>query len=267
MSSFGSIIKSNNKLNNILNSLVARPPEGDSLQQAEISAAIAGSAIRGADKAANIKRLGRRGLPDFPGIGMIPEIIVGSPALILLDSDAYERARMLGAAYRSAVWDRFNLESQFLLYGKPGKNPAYPLLVQAAVFMVENDIPPVAWTLFSFDVWKDIPGTTTPPSVKWTFSVNRLSSRLSWFENEREHYCVHRSRIGPLHAKLMRDWYAMWDDLLVKNPQTRDQVLDIVEFHFPEDSYENRLISAKSEVVRIQTEIDRLVGEGGELWT
>ena len=222
------------------------------------------------DKAGRIKELGKRGLPPYPGVSFIQEIVVPAPALLPKDGEAYDWVRVLAAAYRAGCKHRFGLVNNFMLYGKLGRNKAYPTVLKAAHRMVEFEIAPVAWTLFSFDCWRESVGRDSfggsPPGVSWTFSSNRLEVRRDWFEDRKEDYSVRRTRVGPKHQGLIQDWNEMWRYLILHNPSDRRGVLKICDGFFPEDSYEKRVVAAKSEVVRMQMEIDRLVSEGGDLW-
>lgn len=213
-----------------------------------------------------IAELGARALPPYPGLGLVPEVAIPAPRPIPPGLADPARVRLLAAAFRSACWLRHALRSPFMLHGRLEVNPAYLTVATAGRKLEALAVPPVAWTLFSFDVWRETVSADGPPPTKWTFSVDRIVSRLGWFERERENYCVRRGRSGPLHQELVRDWVAMWRALRSYNPSTRAEVLAVLDSFFPGDSWEARVIAAKAEVVTLQREVDRLLEVGGDLW-
>ena len=79
-----------------------------------LRAAVGGRPVPTDERTARIQELGRRGLPSFPGPSVVPEIVVGAPALLREEMEAYDRVRMLASAYRSAVLSKCDVRSNFM---------------------------------------------------------------------------------------------------------------------------------------------------------
>jgi hypothetical protein len=252
-----------------LNTLLARPPKEGSLVE---GAAVGKSSTIRLDqplaRQQRIEKLGVRCLPSYPGISMIPEVIVGTPALLTTDCNdgGLSHVRMLASAYRSVCHYKHDFSCLFMLNGDPTCHERWSLLLKASGKMLVAKIPPVAWVQFSFDVWSDTIDEDSAPTVAWTFSLTRLKNRVDWFEAFKDQYCIRRTSVGPKHQQLILDWQEMWHRLHQADPRTRDELVAIVEDVFPDDSFELRVASARVEVRRLQVEVDRLLAEGGELW-
>jgi hypothetical protein len=151
------------------------------------------------------------------------------------------------------------------MLSKPREHKHFGLLLEAAQLLHACEIPPVAWVLFSFDVWP-LTVNAHVPSPSFVFSPKRIQERHDWFEDSRGGYGKVQIKYGNQHIALISSWDGMWDDLLRSRPETRQEVAAVVERWFPGASFEQRVNSAKLEARRLQLEIDRQVIEGAVLW-
>jgi hypothetical protein len=139
----------------------------------------------------------------------------------------------------------------------PAVHKRYNLLLAASERLLTLEIPPAAWSRFSFICCAGV------PTVKFVYSYFRLRERLGWFEEYRDELCAPAVFAAPLHAALVSDWRRMWQD--VGAAVTERAALAEVERHFPGSVWEIRFAAAKAEVSRMQRQVD-LKMDAGEAW-
>lgn len=227
---------------------------------------IAGGHVQGFDVEARVRELGVRLLPPYPGLEVIPPVRRPAPRPLPDRIDPEDAARFLAASYRGAVAEKFpRAELSRFLRGRtrPKDHKHFKLLVDAAEHMRAQKIAPGAWALFSCDV-KIAATQPRPqiPQVPWVYSLKRLQTRQEWFEDDRDEYAVERHEFGYYHLQLLADWNRMWSELRRIAPDTRPQVMEVVDRFFPGHAYEKRLRDALSEVKRRQIDVDRAVAAG-----
>jgi hypothetical protein len=184
----------------------------------------------------------------------------------MIDIDA---ATMLAAAYRGAIDAKFPELGRCyaFLRGDISKNKSYSSLVQAAHFLRDNDISPIAWALFSAAVWCDYEITKGPPTVAFVYSLARMQERQSWFDDEKDAYNGNSSMFTDQLRQLANDVHEMWAIMLRENPSTRPRLMEIVDHYFPGDSYERRWDMVKKAQFQLQRELDEAVRKGVCVWT
>jgi hypothetical protein len=222
---------------------------------------IRGRRTDGPATARAIKQLGNRLVPPDPS-QLVQTVTVPSPPRLPLELSGEEYVRRLGLAYVGAVGVRTGR------YSRPPSDS--PRLRQCGALLAELEIPPAAWCLFAADVWRETAGKKGPPPANFTFSEGMITKHFEWFEEQRDRYTGVRVVVGAAHRQLVLDWNAMQDDLMSAfcpyDPPTESEVATVVERHFPLKSYETRLLNAKAEALRMQTNIDQQVRDGGFPW-
>ena len=265
--------ESRENLREFINSY-SHPPSGDSRAPragARVGGLSIGSRVgtkTNAERIERIRQLAKRGLPEYPGHRMIPELTLAPPALLRPERDSRAYVAMLAAAYRAA-WTSTSGHSDCWFWPGP-QHQLYGLLFEAGMELELAKIPPVAWALFSFQVWTGAVGGRAykSPPVKWVYSLTRCEARtFTWFnESYRETYCLPKTRIAPKHAELLQDWREMWQALLAQEPETREEAMTVIDQFFPGMTFEKRVEAAKTEARRQQVELDNAVAKGGGLW-
>jgi len=228
-----------------------------------------GLAVDGSAEAERLRALGKRALPPYPGENLIKPIVVPPPPLLpaITDLIGYDICvARVAACYRGALLERFGLHSAFLSTGPRSNKSHYLKLSRVVDLMTAFEVPPAAWVLFSFDVWKEYGATDGPPTVAWTFSEKRLIENRAWFENRRDQYFGGRVYYAEEHIALVKQWKLMWDHLMIHRPQTREELLRIVEAFFPNDSYEKGVALAQASSRRLEKYLMEAIEDGRMVW-
>ena len=155
----------------------------------------------------------------------------------------------------------------FRMRGDPTRYKAYEKLVATAELLLDRKIPPGAWTLFSVDVWRvhlDHLGGKPPP-LTWVYSENRVRERTEWFEEEAHHYRTPRVSCSPEHLALGHAWRQMQYDAIRSAPKTREELIVVVDRHFPGDRWEQMVEQARRANRAIQAAMDAAAARG-EVW-
>ena len=191
-------------------------------------------------------RLGQRLLPPFPGPEVVPLVQTKPPQKLDPALPDIERAEFLCGAYRAAFEARYpDLGSCW--YGTRGDLKSYRdygKMLRCAELFVEFDIAPLAWVLFSLDVWAAYIGRG-PATVSFVFTEARIRERREWFEQEECTYTATRTLFTDEHRDLMQRWRDMQQEILLARPKTRDELAGVVDKHFPGDAYEVAVERAK----------------------
>src|SRR5581483_10806942 len=108
--------------------------------------------------------------------------------------------------------------------------------------MQELGVPPAAWVLFSFWVWREFGPVAKrkkyAPPVAFVFSAKRLAEKFDWFDEQRDRWTGARTAMVPEHRRLAEDWRDMWRQLQLAQPGDREAVRAVVETWFPGDVWE-----------------------------
>lgn len=229
-----------------------------------------GSLGDGTSIEARIRELGRRLLPPEPlardGRPLLYEI--PAPKLLQPEMTPQQRVKCLATAYRAVLKRRYGITSTYMLGSAALEaHKDYPKLEALGAQMLEAQVAPLAWVLFSFDIWTHTPlgeGKRTSPPTKWVWSKKRWKEQQERFQEERYHSV--EARCAPEAQSLWTDWRCMWLDLMQSAPSTRDAVAAIVDRWFPGETFETRLQRARSQTWAHQARVDREVAEGGWPW-
>jgi hypothetical protein len=223
----------------------------------------------GTDVLQRIRALGERALPPMPDVDMVPPVRVPSPAKLRVPPmHPADEVLVLARAYRTVLKQRTGASSLFMLRGDVLTHKDFARLREAAALLRELEVPPVAWVLFSFDVWAEHGPARVrgkPPSVSFVFSQKRIAERFDWFDRERDRYTGTRHFMAPTHRQLCEDHAAMLTELMRLPLESRSEVLAVIDRYFPGDSFERRLNQARAEARKLQDEVTRAVEMGSLL--
>lgn len=229
---------------------------------------LSGGAVGGSEEADRIRDLGHRLLPPYPGEGVIKPIVVPPPQPLPPSSELVTYAQcveQLAGWYRGVLRDRFGYVSGFG-GSDVRKMKDYRKLCDFVDELVKAQVPPASWVLFSFDVWAEYGRTGGPPTVAWVFSLNRLRENRKWFEDKQARYFGGRTYFAEEHIELVHKWRMMWDAVMVARPQTREQLLVVVDRFFPGTSYEKAVNAAQVSTRRLEQYLREAVEQGRPVW-
>lgn len=207
---------------------------------------------------------------------VVPPCKIPDPPELDPKTSARRRAHLLAAAYRGAIRTRFGDVPQacVLLSGDITRARPYGTLLGAAEALVEHEIPPAAWALWSVDVkLGHSDDETKPPPITWVFNRKRIEANHGWFWGT-------KGPIGgrvvttPSYRELTRRFEAMQRDLLARwdhEPYVAaDQpevVRPIIAKHFPGDSFAELCERARGEAAARRAELKTAARRGEWLWS
>jgi hypothetical protein len=226
---------------------------------------LVGQKRNGADRQADILRLGQRLIPPYPGEQLVPTVRIPAPPCLPRNSTPAETVRVLATNYRGTLLVKFGKISRFLLQGAPEGHRNYGMLLRAAELLTAEGIPPATWCLFSADVWRKYHDGPVPPA--FVFAATRILESRDWFESTAAaQYLGGAVRYASEHRKLLADHQRMWHELLWAAPSDRSGVIAIVDVFFPGREFEDRVSLARMQARKIQIQIDQGIAEGAMLW-
>lgn len=216
--------------------------------------------------------IGQRVLPPFPGPDVLKPALVPPPLLLDPKLPPLERVEALAAAYRGAVEARTpGFRCWTLTRGDLTKHASYSTLVAAAAVLIEREIAPTAWSLFSVDAWKKFIFAANPkaganPPPRWVYLTSRLEDHAEWFDTQAGEYTGGRTYFAPQHLELAARHQRMTRDVLATRPRTARELLAVVDRHFPDGSWDKLLADAIQATRLMQTQIDDATRRGAVLW-
>lgn len=204
------------------------------------------------------------GCPPLPWT-LVPFAVSPNPPTLVPEMRDDERAARLVDAFRGALGSRFPGSTDFSFRrGVLSRSKHFPMLVEAAGFMVEREIAPAAWAAWSMDVWKTYTEKRKPPPVAWVFGPKRLAEKRGWFEHEESSYLGGTVLSTPKRTALLRRYLAM--RAAVEAAEAWSDPREIVSRFFPDDLFDRLVVEAREEVARVRERVQRRVDAGEFLW-
>lgn len=199
----------------------------------------------------DIERLAPRVIPPDPfTIVALPKPT--RPALLHDLNPPREVALELIAIYRDVY--RTKTGALSMAY-KGGRIPqkAIDRMHAAAATLWVAEISPAAWAESSFDQWAASPvgDTGGPPTILWVWSPTRLEPKSisrAWFNKDKDAYMRARQVLLPEMRSLVEVWNRMWAELEACNPKLWDDVVRVVDDHFPKDAFDVRIRKVRAEL-------------------
>lgn len=214
---------------------------------------------------------GHGGVPSYPGPYLMPTARVPAPPKLPEGLSQMEEAVWLGKAYRGAAEVRLKKKCWILVRrDQLARSKLRFVLFAGAKALREAEIPPVAWTLFSVDVWlkyEPQKGKPKPPPLSWVFSPKRIEERAGWFWAESGSYIATRNILGPAARELLQRYDTMRLALFQAGATTPEAVAEVVARFLPGDTYDRLLREAKAQAQDDQVRMNAAAAKGDFLWT
>lgn len=255
----------------------ASPPKGEEDCAAPSAAAgpsfsstpdgdvLAGGAFRAGP---NLSAHGQ-GVPIYPGNTVVAPAYVPAAPMLNPESPEHELAAKLAASYRGAVEKRFPKQRCFtLLKGDIRKSKHYKLLVAFAAELIEHEISPAAWCIFSVDKWRTAPSASLAsrpkvPGIAYVFSLARISDDKRW--QFRAAYndgkLGGRAVFGKSHRQLLERYQKMHHAIL----RGLHKATAMQQF-FPGTLYEDLVDAARAEAAETRFRLEGQVARGAFVW-
>lgn len=201
-----------------------------------------------------IEKLGVRLIPPDP-TNLVGSVTVPTPTHLDPKMTEIDQVKFLALVYRESGRWRYKQDVWAYSSGQPTKWKGYDKLVETAKLLARVDVPPAAWCMWSFDVWNEYLNFEGLPTPLWVWSASRIRNNMAWFRDHAQLYLDSRQILVPKHRELIDDWAAMWIGLLAVRPVDRAEVTELVDYHFPADTYEARLVAAKAAAKSLQRKV------------
>lgn len=207
------------------------------------------------------------GVPPYPGVAVVMPARIPSPPTLDPSATDREKAQRLAAAYRGALSKRTGKPSFVLSRGDIQRSRFYKLLLGGAAKLIEHELPPTSWALWSVDIWRDYgEGKQKVPPLPWVYGPKRIVERRGWFR--RESHAGGRVVFGRKHIELLDRYEKMRRALHVAALTTaKVDVSEIVAEHFPTDAtYERLVAEARFEAEQKRQRFEERIARGEFLW-
>lgn len=241
-----------------------------------------GTGVYDRDDIERIKLLGAKILPPRPST-LVPTVRLPAPPLLDAKTARLNLARVLAEGFRDVAWWRYHERINVDRLWNPG-TPECDAILAAVEMMITAEIRPIAWILFSFDVWDTIRASMpdrrkgaqkgvrrarrrrTAP-WKFVFSTKRMEDRYEWYEDVRiQCYAYPTMIVAPSLRDIDADWQAMWRSITTESPKDALALRIIIDRYFSGHTFEERVNRARSEARRMQMQIDSQVANGEAPW-
>lgn len=250
---------------------------------------------RWALKWAKITEQYRKQLPDYPSTSVIKPTRVPDPPLLSLTASEPERVVQCAYAFRMVrdhLYPDCDCRTRVIKKtGKPKPHRAclafqsldpkellqdedYAELVFGAPLLAKYRIAPVAWCMFSTEVWmKYVAGkyksAFEPPTPKWVFSENRINERREdWFSWRESAWKGGHVKLAPQHRKLLMRYERMRHAILVHPEElTQQVVVRLVKRHCPLDDYDVLAAEARSWYAKESARLHKALQREQWIWT
>lgn len=209
-------------------------------------------------------------IPSYPTVDVVPAIEVPRMPSVLATGDQVANVTLLVTAYRAAVRHRFGDVRQCNVYARGGVHRGvrnFRMLASFAELLVDVDVKPHGWCMFSIDGWASYKGDGSVPPVPYVFSRSRLQKQHGWYRST----CVEARSTGvglaPLHRLLIARWNHMQAALVgLSHPRTVQAVRAVINQFFPGDSWDRAVEAAREESEQISTSLASSVSDGRWIW-
>lgn len=222
---------------------------------------LSGSGGGAAALAVGMPRTDELWVPSFPSTALVGAPRVPSPPLLDASYAPDEQAAIMARAYRTCVEARFGMKSMVLARViRIQETKEFVELAKAIPLLLQNRIAPIAWAVWSMDVWKQYVRSDRPPPITWVFKAARIEKQLGWFLQDGG-VGGGQSHVVPA----LRTLYVRYEQMRAAVVKGMDLVAAI-EQHLPRTAYEQLIAAARTQVAAMQLEIDRNIQAGKFLW-
>ena len=210
-------------------------------------------------------------LPRYPGQSVVSPAFVPQPPVLAPTMAPEVMVSKMVAAYRGAVDRKFPKQRCYVLArGDVRKSKHYKKLLEFAHELIDHDIPPAAWAMFSVERWAKSPAAASPsrpkiPSLAFVFSLTRIDDKHRW--QFREAYGDGRIGGRAVFGKHHRELLAKYRGLALRVACTRNEDrAALVQEIFPGDLYEDLVDLAKMEAVENRLRLEDQIKRGAYVW-
>ena len=206
-------------------------------------------------------------VPLYPSIAIVMPARVPSPPLLDPAASQLVNVRRVLRTYNDATRARTGKPGNMLARVDIRKSKYWKVLCGAVDALIEHEIPPTSWALFSLDVWKTFHvgngKRTRPPALSWVWAAKRIEERRGWFRREAGAYMGGRLVFGPRHRYLLTTY-----DRMRKALHTEDgTAAEIVARYFPANAtYDRCVASAREEAEQQTRKFQQRLQRGEFLW-
>jgi hypothetical protein len=206
-------------------------------------------------------------IPPYPGSALIAPVRVPNPPLLNAADGIGAQAVQVARTYYGAHLNRYKEPFFPFSHNRDiNRSRHHVLLCSAAELFVQHAIPPAGWCSFSFDVWTQYGGHTTPPPIAWALDVLRIERRRGWYRAESANYAGGQMYFGDAYRALVERYLAMRRVLLRDDPATVEACTNIVRAHFPGDTWARTLAVVRADAATAQDLVDQAVERGEFVW-
>jgi len=200
------------------------------------------------------------GMPPFPGTTVVPPAHIPPPPKLDPAAGPSVLVATLMRAYRQAIRHHHGKECHTLQRGDLRGRPQYAPLLAGARALVEHDIPPLTWAVWSLAIWHGYLGLERWPKPEWVFSEKRIGRMHGWY---REDHPAGGRLAGPVaaHVELAGRWQEMRN--LVGCGLSVEAARNAV---LPGDLYERLVEKARRQTEALQIRLRGEVAAGAYVW-
>jgi hypothetical protein len=202
--------------------------------------------------------LGAR-IPNLPRFPQLKSATIPHPPRLSPDASTELAAREIARAYAGAY--EASTGKPCWAARRPERTKNWALLLAAAEFIRDADVPPAAWVAWSFDVWAKKTGR--PPPISWVFSVRRLGDRFDWFSHD--HYDEIGGTIvaGPKEKGMFQRYTALLE--AIDREGAHADAAPLVARYFPE-GWDAAVAAVEREIRQTRERLETQLADGAWLW-
>jgi len=203
-------------------------------------------------------------LPPFPSSALTGSVMTPKPPSLKPEMDDDAKVELMLQAYRGAMLD--GKPARRFVREKPPTGKERTNLLDCAAAMLDEDIAPAMWAMFSCEVWSQYQDSKGAPPRRWMFSVERVQKHHGWFHNGWDGALARRVITTATQKDLGRRWYALQDAVRLERPVGPVAVAAVVERFFPDGLYSHLCERSMFETKRMQRELNERAANGVWVW-
>jgi hypothetical protein len=198
----------------------------------------------------------------YPGSGVCPAFTVPAPPVVPSADDDLALAEAMAAAYRLAVTGVYGRKSYAFRRKPVSESKWFKTLHTSARMLRVEGISPVTWAAWSFGVWREWKGKSTPPPVNWTFSPTRVDQRCSEYWRECGNGAP-RTFLTPAHRELLVRYNRLTAHIRANGLSSIDEGKTR---HLSDAQYDDLVRRAAYERADLQARLAKALAEGKWIW-
>lgn len=217
---------------------------------------------------------GKSVFPPYPSTQVLKTAATPPPPKIQPDWSDAKKVWTLLNCYRKAIEAKHRVQCFSFIHGVPFAKKQ--MLLKAADVLVDLDIPPAIWAMWSLDVYDEhgpgeeagIKSKAKRPPLQWVYNAQRMRKRSGWCQDVLGTYGGGRLIFGPKHYEVSA-MYRKARALLRFNGGadcSEEKIDQIIRRVFGPGGWRPQYEEAKTEALKIQQALRYLAKEGDWLW-